>query len=142
MSEPTTEMMKYAIAKFMGYEKVTVGYSGSEEETEWQRNHEEWMIKVGIQLVGDYIVDVPNNVWYSWEDVKYHTSWDWLMEAWRKLRSSIWERFNEYPSDFCSISDAWEQYCFIVDIVGAHDVLYKAIQWYNQQKQNNGNENL
>lgn len=69
--------------------------------------------------------------WFK--EAKYHSSWDWAMNAWRKIRETIWEHFNEFPAEFCAISNAWEQYCFIVDIEGAHDILHKAIQWYNNQ---------
>lgn len=115
-TEVTTEMMNEVIGVFMGYKMYDKRYP---------RNH------------GIGAPEAEPEKCMIIQKAKYHTSWDWLMEAWRKLRSSIWERFNEYPSDFCSISDAWEQYCFIVDIVGAHDVLYKAIQWHNQHKQTN-----
>lgn len=84
---PTIDQMNYAIAKFMGFEKVTVGYAGTEEETEWQNNHIEWMHKVGIQLVGDYIVNVKENLWYGWAGVSYYTSWDWLMPVVEKLET-------------------------------------------------------
>lgn len=74
----------------------------------------------------------------TYPEMKYHISWDWAMTAWKELRQAIWKHWGEYPADFCSISDAWEQYCFIVDIELAHGILHKAITWYNenQQKQN------
>lgn len=138
-NEPTLVQMNYAILKFMGYEKVTVGYSGTEEETEWQRNHEEWMKNVGIKLVGDYIVDELNNKWHHWEDVKYHISWDWLMPVWKRLIDVVAGQTEEgdYPADFSTIMDMYAYHCEQVDITAAHDIVCKGIQWYNQQKQTN-----
>lgn len=111
-TELTTEMMNEVIALFMGGSSI--------------KEH-------GGKRYVYYLKSCAKEV----SDLKYHTSWDELMNAWLKLRKTIWQAFAEYPSDFCAISDAWEQYCFVVDIVGAHDVLYKAIQWFNQQKQLN-----
>lgn len=109
MSEPTIEQMNVAIARFENR-----------------------------KFFGKYTIDdYGSNHWLKYPEMKYHSSWDWLMNAWLKLRKTVWEIFGEYPADFCSISDAWEHYCFIVDIEGAHDVLHKAIQWYNKQKEAN-----
>ena len=83
--EYTTLGNNIAIAKFMGFEAVQVGYADTEEETEWQRNHEEWMEKVGLTQVGRYIVNVKENIFYEWSDMKYHSSWDWLMPVVDKL---------------------------------------------------------
>lgn len=67
------------IAEFMGFEKVTVGFFGTEEETEWQRENEDWLVHNELGSVGDYGVNVSENKWFEWKDIKYHTSWDWIM---------------------------------------------------------------
>lgn len=129
--EPAIAEMKYAIAKFMGYEKVHVGYAGTEEETEWQRNNEEWMSKVGIENVGDYIVNVKEDKWHNWEDVKYHTSWDWL----KPVIDEIFKYALAYPDQVKPIIAM----SVVVDIKAAHERVYKFCKWLNQQKQKDGN---
>lgn len=69
------------IAEFMGWQKITVGYFGGDDETDWQRNkqNQKWMKDVELEMVGDYIVNVDEDRWEFWDDVAYNTSWDWLM---------------------------------------------------------------
>jgi hypothetical protein len=74
-----TEEGNKLIAEFMGFEKVTVGYIGCDDETEWQRIHINWMDENELDSVGDYAVNIAANKWFEWEDVKYHSSWDWIM---------------------------------------------------------------
>jgi hypothetical protein len=123
------------IAKYMGYILVDVGYAGSEEETEWQMNHEEWMNKVGMTQIGRYIVNVNENTWHPWEDVKYHSSWDWSRPVWLKFREL----------NFKVAHRRWMHETFkdrlIADLTNGtiaefHEGLYRAIQWYNKQKAN------
>lgn len=49
------------IMKFLGYEFITIGYFGGEDETEWQRGNVEWMHDVGIYSVGNYFVNVKKD---------------------------------------------------------------------------------
>lgn len=77
------------IAEFMGYEKVTVGYFGSEDETEWQCENEEWMDKNELESVGDYGVNIKDNKWFMWDDIKYDSSWDWLMPVLIKIEQEF-----------------------------------------------------
>jgi len=90
----------------------------------------------GRKFYGKYTIDnYGSGTHMEYPEMKYHSDWSWLMAVWRKLREAILEHFGEYPSEYCAISDAWEQYCFIVDIEGAYDILYKALQWYQKQKE-------
>jgi len=76
-------------AEYMGFEIVRVGYFGSESETKWQLDNEEWMNDVGLKSVGTYAVNKSDNSWYSYEDLAYTTSWDWLLPVWNKASTEI-----------------------------------------------------
>ena len=71
----TTESNKL-IAEFMGFEFVTVNYWGDPDETDWQKINAEWMDKVGMDSVGDYIVNVAEDKYHEWVDVAYHSDWN------------------------------------------------------------------
>lgn len=132
---PSIAFMNYTINKFMGCEKVAVAYSGSEEETEWQRNNEDWMDKVGITQVGDYAVNVKDNKWYRWEDVKYHTSWDWLIPVIKKIKGMHLDILKQsYVLDYMHAAAQMNSGLISLDIVKAHAGVYKFLQWYNQNK--------
>lgn len=97
------------IANFLGYEKVTVGYFGSKDgddgETEWQLAHKDWMKAVGIENVGDYIVNIPKNDWRHWEEVRYHKSWSQLMPVVEKIAETHDFTIQFYAGDcncFCT----------------------------------------
>lgn len=64
-------------------------------------------------------------------EMKYHSSWDWLMPAWYKFRDlAFTDRKNEIPhSHHCqSISRA---ICY-EDIGSAYSRLSNAVEWYNE----------
>jgi hypothetical protein len=75
---------------------------------------------------------------YKPAEMKYHTSWDWLMPIWKRLteRVAALTEEGDYPADFCTIMDVYAYHCEQVDIAAAHDIVYKGIQWYNQNKPN------
>lgn len=75
------------IAEFMGYEKITVGYYGTDDETEWQRKNREWMNKTGMEDVGDYMANIPEDSWYFFNELAYHSSFDWLMPVVEKIEA-------------------------------------------------------
>ena len=143
-TEPTTEMMNEVIARFMGYKRVTVGYSGTEEETEWQRNNEQWMDKVGITMVGDYYVDVENDEWMFCDDANYDKSWDALMPVGKKIRDLLTEMQKKRPPHTACHGDLIEVdiHCAVssYDIVNAHKNMYIFIKWYNEYQQKQTNE--
>lgn len=72
------------------------------------------------------------------QNYQYHKSWDMLMPIWDRLRTAVSDEFDEdFPAEFCTMCDIWSLHCEHVNINGAHQLLYDAIQWLNQQKQNN-----
>ncbi len=77
------------IAKFMGYEKVRVGYWDDNDpddgETQWQRDNNKWLEAHQIYNVGLYAVNLKENTWYHWEELNFHLSWDWLMPVIQKI---------------------------------------------------------
>jgi hypothetical protein len=120
------------IAEFMGFEKVSVGYFGVsqgggvlEPETEWQRTHGDWMDKNDMESVGDYIVDVPNNKWFEWEEVRYNSSWDWLMPVVAKITKTN------------PMNQAWYDVKYPLtegNIKIVYDRVVSFIKWYDQAK--------
>lgn len=69
----------------MGWEHVTVGYFGEEDETEWQRQNEDWMDKVGMDSIGDYWVNIQGNRFLPADSLCYHESWNELMPVVEKI---------------------------------------------------------
>lgn len=70
-------------------------------------------------------------------ELQYHLSWDALMPVWQRLWTTVADHFDEdFPAEFCNMCDVWGLYCEHVNINGAHDLLYKAIQWYQNQPPN------
>jgi len=129
----TTGYANAVIAKFMDFDVVDVGYADSEEETEWQRNHEEWMASVGLTQVGRYIVNVKENKWHQWDDVKYHSSWDQL----KPVIDEIFKYALAYPQQVRRIIDM----SVVVGISAAHEKVYQFIQWINKQSNTNDTAN-
>lgn len=118
-SNASIEAMNLTIVEFMEVEKDHHPYlTGSRSRT--------------VYLFDGY--------WLPLRKLKYHSSWDWLMPCWDRLRTVISDHFDEdYPAEYCSMCDVWALYCEHVNINGAHRLLHDAIKWFNQQKQNNGN---
>lgn len=147
-NEPTISEMNEAIAVFIGFEKVRIGYFGCKDgdpeydETDWQVANEKWLEKMGIENTGYYVVNVNGNEWYQWCDVEYHTSWDWLMPVVEKIKAIVRE---EKDSGEKKSLPRWvpiqNELCN-VNITNVHYCVYKFIQWYNQQKQKDGDENI
>lgn len=110
--ETTIEQMNEIIALFMGYER--------------------YEDKQGIWFKYEGLIKCLHP---KLQDLKYHTSWDWLMPCWERLRTVVSDETDEdFPAEFCSMCDVWALYCEHVNINGAHKLLYDAIQWYNQNK--------
>jgi hypothetical protein len=77
------------IAEFMGFERVTIGYFGANDETQWQRDHEDWLDYVGLHSIGEYFVNVEEDKWFECGDGKYHTSWDWIMPVLIEIETQL-----------------------------------------------------
>lgn len=133
----TIKQQNEIIARFMGYEKVRIGYYGCKDgdpetdETEWQVKNEDWCNKMGIEDIGDYIVNIRTNKWHEWKDVKYNSDWSWFMPVWDKfidLRFSI-------PMQQLRHSELKSTVGLAILYGGielAHNNISEAIQWYNQ----------
>lgn len=108
--KPTIEEMNEAIARF---DKIWERYKPIDPST------------------------MTNNLWCSYlserGELKYHTSWGWIMRVWVKFRS-IGLDDPEYH-DWCGAL-GWYLYCASTPTT-FHERLYYAIKWYNEQKQAN-----
>lgn len=69
-------------------------------------------------------------------NLKYHTSWDWLIPVMKKIDSIANEEM-----DFSDYDDYREKYVFIRDITLCNDILdaynqvIEFIKWYNENKE-------
>jgi hypothetical protein len=138
--KPTITKMNEAIAIFDGWELVRIGYFDTTDETDWQIENDKWIEEVGIEDVGHYIVKVKENTWHQWEDVAYHTSWDWLMPVVRKIYGTLQQALKARPPHTCTNGDLIEVDigCAIreCDIEKTHEYVYNFIQWYNKTQTN------
>jgi len=67
------------------------------------------------------------------ENLRYNTDWNWLMEAWKVLRSRVWQHNNGgYPADFAKYIEQFKRECFNATISAAYDVVVEAIDWWNK----------
>lgn len=117
-NEPTVDEKNLTIAEFMNLEK----------------DHHSYL--TGGRFRTAYLV---NGYWLPLRKLKYHTSWDALIPVWDKLRTALFQcipasGFNE---GFDRFTLAWKAACFNAEIDKAHEVIFDAIQWLNQQKQTN-----
>jgi len=145
-NEPTIAEMNRAICEFMGWEYVRVGYFDSKDgdieydESKWQVDNEHWMDKVGMENVGYYIVNVKENKWHQWDDVKYHSSWDWLMPVGKRIRDLLGDMLSKRPPHTACMGDVIEVdiTCALheYDIKKVHEAIYVFIQWLNKQQSN------
>lgn len=129
------------IAMFMDFDIVYVGYADSEEESLWQRNHEEWMNKVGLTQVGRYIVNVETNIWHHWYDMKYHSSWDWLRPVWDKFRDLKFTEETSMKLHLNYVARLAQDIAYGT-IDEFHHNIHIAIQWYNKQSEAKGMPDL
>lgn len=129
----TTEVMNEAIAVFNGWIK----YEDDQYGAPYFRNNK-----------GRFMNYVHS--------LEYHTSWDCLMPVVEKIEA-IHDEFHGYfavhiSSNGCTIQGTKfrtdpgnEHYAYFNDvtheskIMATHYMVYKFIQWYNQQKQKDGN---
>ena len=74
------------IAKFMGYDKVTIGYFEGESETQWQRDNQDWLDKVGLENIGDFYVNVLENKFFTvYGNELCYREWNNLMKVIEKI---------------------------------------------------------
>lgn len=113
-NEPTVEQKNEAIALFMGYEK--------------------YEDKFGIWFKKEGLIKCLHP---KLQGLNYHKSWDALIPVWDKLRAVLFQCMpaSGFNDGFDKYSDAWKTACFNAEIDKAHNVVFQAIQWLNQQKQ-------
>ena len=149
MTKKKILLVNRLLAEFMGFEKVEIGYFGTEDETEWQKDKEKWMDKVGLDNVGNFFVSIRQNKWHYCEDVKYHSSWDWIMPVIEKIESLGYDTVIDFRNNpYSQRKDGMSYWAQIGkdkitdDIFGTSyeskmesviKCVVKFIQWYNQQ---------
>jgi hypothetical protein len=81
--------------------------------------------------------------WFK--EAKYHSSWDWLMPAVKKIYDTLAEMLKKRPPHTACQGDLIEVdiHCAIreVDILKAHGHVYQFCLWYNKQKEDNNDTN-
>lgn len=83
----------------------------------------------GRYTIDSYGPDTHN----AYPEMKYHSSWDWLMPAWYKFRDIKFHngRLEKEHSDWKSPID--NAICY-QGIESAHLLLFHAIKWLNKQQ--------
>lgn len=134
-NEPTIDDKNGAIAIFNGYQffkgdpnhKCNFCFAGDEPCT---------------PAVDRFVKDCKIVFYY---ELKYHTSWDWLMPVWKKAGKILFDirgdLIGENYLDAHRITKAFIDACQKAEIENAHGAVYNAIQLisgYNQQKQKDG----
>lgn len=67
------------------------------------------------------------------EGLKYHSSWDWLIPVWGKLRNRVWQKNKgSYPETFKILSIQFKIECFNATIITVFEVVVEGIKWYNE----------
>lgn len=102
----------------------------------------------GRKFFGHTIDRFGGNTGNTLPEMKYRTSWDWLMPVVEKINHTIIPN-NKYPAGViifkttCHINDDMN---ILIEttitrngtlIECVHDAVYQFITWYNQQNQNN-----
>lgn len=91
----TTTEMNITIAEFCGFTHVKVGYVGVTDnryvdaQTKWQLDNEEWLDKMGIGEIGEYLVNVEKDEYYQLRDAEYDKDYQLLIPAWFKCQAII-----------------------------------------------------
>lgn len=87
MEQTDIKKREDAIATFMGYTLVKIGYFGTRTKTKWQVDNEKWMDKVGLDNIGNFWVNIKEDKFIDAdnEGLHYHSSWDSLMPVIEKI---------------------------------------------------------
>ncbi len=77
--------------------------------------------------------------YYSSENLKYHSDWNWIMSAWFKFQ----DKFNEIHS-IQKIQDSkyWETFrtgILIQDMSYCYNIILDGIKWYNEYSERKTN---
>jgi len=129
-NEPTIEQINEAIALFDGWKyipgdpsHVCLSCDNGTQPSGWctcDRKSDRFQ-KEGKMVTRTYF--------------QYHWSWDYLMPVWKRIIDAVagLTEAGDYPVDFSSIMDMYAYHCENVEIRSAHNYVYQAIQWYNNQ---------
>ena len=123
------------IAEFMGYEKVKIGYFGTDEETDWMRKNKKWMDEVGLDNIGDFFVKIDGikSRWFYCEDAKYHSSWDELIPVLQKIRTINYGKMvTEVPEMETELNRRITENLRMLDLKATWLAVISYIVWYNQ----------
>lgn len=112
MNEPTTDQMNEAVALFMGGI-----YCQHPDQIFFNDRHMGYKLSIG---------------WWNVNNLKYHSSWDWVHPVWEKFRDltpfkKSHQRWNhERHKDIISLALSHGT----IEMV--HESLYKGIKWFNK----------
>lgn len=77
---------------------------------------------------------------YPIHELKYHSSWDWLMPIWKKLGSLLYARKEDFTKEQYQQANIYTVHILTafreVNIESAFNWISETIQWYNQQNPN------
>ncbi len=124
------------IAEFMGATPCKDAWGqDAMEHHDW--DHEEW---------SNGIKDYFETHSYKMNNLKYHSSWDWLMSVVEKIELLLfpndnWINVNVGTSKYCTIFDSNGD---TIEIIGEEETKIKStwvavvefIKWYNENKSN------
>ena len=142
----------------MGYEKVTVGYSGEKNneewaETQWQIDNDLWLDEVRLTDVGDYYVNVSKNEFFKIDRMElWYGEWNNLMEVIDKIESMgfLTSLMTVNPKPLQEIGFSVGSHVFGIykgnlqfdndnestKKCAVYDTIIKFINWYNKNKEN------
>ena len=103
----------------------------------------------GRKFYGKYTIDFYGpNTYNEWPEMKYHSSWDWLMPVWKKAGEFIFQIRGDLTDqkylEAHRITKSFMEACQKVEIERAHEAVFNAIQfiqWYNKQKEVTNDKN-
>ena len=118
---------------------------GQEETIENNKLIAEFMGRKGKVNNHLYWVNIPNSKWVSLEEMKFHSSWDWLMPVVEKIETFIFEDdeyYNFHILGGCSvyvISSHGNELIYSDKEQSKLECLWIAvvefIKWYNNDKE-------
>lgn len=69
------------------------------------------------------------------QSFKYHSSWDWLMPAWKKFYDEVVLDQDKYVTpEYCKDLECMEYALSSANLLGAFKHFVNLIKWYNQNK--------
>lgn len=84
------ELNALAATKIMGWELLTVGHFGTDDETPRQKELEEWIEEHGIESVGSYWIKANTHLWINAE---YWSPTTDISQAWQVLEKFPYPKY-------------------------------------------------